>query len=222
MLGTTSSGEFKLVACEGKDCTAQIWWGEKFAGKHPFNPDGRSHFDTCPNAEDFREQKKKNPAPKQNTNGKLSHMSQKKISWLARLGDLDTEKSNRWCAKQKAFKHTKGINWDKVFLRPITETPCLKKFVQELEADGAPFENGVPYPDRHILACAIGQMDGTETDKVILGIIVKDWLYTRLYAGIYGTVSNEGANLRLSIANYTIKPVSEVPERMWDAYLETE
>ena len=35
-------------------CGAQIRWGTMFGKRHPFNLDGTSHFDTCPEADGFR------------------------------------------------------------------------------------------------------------------------------------------------------------------------
>lgn len=51
--------EIKWVTCTGKTCKAKIRWGKnkKTGGPHPYNPDGTSHFSTCPNAPDFRKSK---------------------------------------------------------------------------------------------------------------------------------------------------------------------
>ena len=221
MLFTNEHAALELVPCEGADCTAKIWWGRKFSKRHPYNPDGSSHFDNCPNADAFRAKPRRKRTQKKQTEGKLAHMSQKKIKWLARLGDLDSEQRDRWRTKQNGFKHQKVVNWDKITLHPIKAQACLKRLVRELEAEGAPFQNGVPTAEAHILACTIGQVDRTGAEQDTLGIVVKEWLYRELYAYIYSTVRSDKEDLRLSVADYIIKPQSEVPARMWDAYLET-
>lgn len=37
-----------------RSCGAPIVWGELGARPHPFNPDGASHFSTCPQADAWR------------------------------------------------------------------------------------------------------------------------------------------------------------------------
>jgi len=41
-----------------RSCRAQIRWGQRGPKKHPFNLNGSSHFDTCPDAERWRPKKK--------------------------------------------------------------------------------------------------------------------------------------------------------------------
>ena len=42
----------KRSVCRG--CQRTIEWGELFGKRHPFNLDGTSHFESCPNADAFR------------------------------------------------------------------------------------------------------------------------------------------------------------------------
>lgn len=56
-------------------CGQEIRWGQMFGKRHPFNLDGTSHFDTCPNADEFR----KGYGPS-----------------LRTLGDRDTFYRQRW------------------------------------------------------------------------------------------------------------------------------
>lgn len=42
----------KEAECRG--CHAKIKWGRLEGKPHPYNPDGESHFTTCPKAKEFR------------------------------------------------------------------------------------------------------------------------------------------------------------------------
>lgn len=44
-----------------KGCGAELWWvkSPKTGTPHPWNPDGTSHFSTCPEAPRFRKAKPK-------------------------------------------------------------------------------------------------------------------------------------------------------------------
>lgn len=58
--------EAHYVPCRG--CKQLIGWGKKFGKAHPFNPDGSSHFDTCPAADRFRT----NPKPVEEPRDKVN------------------------------------------------------------------------------------------------------------------------------------------------------
>jgi hypothetical protein len=52
-------GRGERGTCRG--CQAEIWWAKHpTSGRaHPFNADGVSHFATCPNAGEFRGERRK-------------------------------------------------------------------------------------------------------------------------------------------------------------------
>ena len=208
-----------LEECAGQDCKALIYFGRKFGKSHPYNPDGSSHFDNCPNADQFRS----NPKPKRGRtakkqNGSTKSLHPKVANALAIAGDIDTEQRQRWRLRQRQFKGNKHIKWDKIALCRAKGTPAYYQLIKELERTGAPFQNGVPELAEPIRACIVSR----STEQTILGFVVKDWLYDRLYEDMYGNVTaDRGEHLLMSVADFMIKPQSEVPERMWDVYLES-
>ena len=125
------------VPCKGKNCTALIYWGHIFGKKHPFNPDGSSHFDTCPDAHNFRG------------------------GYRAR-GDRDTYIRNEWRKRQiygadwehknislsaTRFSSDVPLNWDALHLQPVADSVRLE-ILDEFDRGGAPFI--LYYPDSNL------------------------------------------------------------------------
>ena len=75
-----------------KFCGDPIEWERLFGKRHPFNPDGVSHMDTCPNWE-------------------------KKAFGLRTLGDLDTFYRQRW--QERFLVHREGLDLSRLSILEV-------------------------------------------------------------------------------------------------------
>ena len=75
-------------------CGQSIYWGKMFGKRHPFNPDGTSHMDSCPHVSEFR----KGYGPSIRT-----------------LGDRDTFYRSRWQTQYCGYKGRGSVKANREF-----------------------------------------------------------------------------------------------------------
>lgn len=93
-------------------CGAEIRWGTMFGKRHPFNLDGSSHFDTCPEADGFR----KGNGPS-----------------LKTLGDRDTFYRQRWRTTYSGYGGRGSVASDRDFdVGLCSRVECPPSVVREI------------------------------------------------------------------------------------------
>lgn len=96
-------------------CGARIYWGQYYGKRHPFNLDGTSHFDSCPNADHFR--KGRGPS-------------------LSTLGDRDTFYRERWFGL-----YMRNVEVDVAGLSRVElPAPVAQRVADALVAVGGPYQ----------------------------------------------------------------------------------
>lgn len=166
-----------------KSCRAPITFRMRKGKYHPYNPDGTSHIDTCPYT--------KKP--------------------LSLLGDINTAKCQKWRSQQVFFEDLVPLDWHSVALHPLPPKHLLP-ILEVLEAEGGPFEGGVPYPIENIHTCAVCRSAGT-----VKAVIMHSALYERILAYFRRENSDVKA---VVIAGYCLEPMTAVDPEVWEAYVE--
>lgn len=144
-----------------KACKKPIYWGEKFGKSHPFNPNGTSHFDTCPAADSFR------------SRGRYTKQIPKEV---------DLTSKNEWIERNKTQMNT-SVSWDDVSYHKLPDKH-LATLLTELESSGAPFPDGVDFPYLHFSHCVVN-------DGRIYAIITSKYMFDKIYNYIYDEPDKE-------------------------------
>lgn len=142
-IGYRGQAGHRASRCKG--CHQRIEWGVMFGKRHPFNADGTSHFDTCPEADQFR-------------------------GGLRTIGDRDTFYRCRW--REQNYEDDR--HFDRSVLRSGEVPPSVaSRLAQALCRIGGPLQSA-GWSVAHVQQCfhragldAHGNVIAVEADNLI-------------------------------------------------------
>lgn len=175
-----------------KSCRAPIRWGRKFGKAHPFNPDGSSHFDTCPHAQRFRGRNK----------------------YDYNNGSEMIELTKKWIEKHRR-DDTSEIVWDQAFLHTFPDDH-LVLLLDALEDDGSPLSE---YDlERHHFAHCVVQDD--KIMGVFVQHWIYQRLYNFYHAKDGELFSNRvfEPDKYVYVERYKIVEYDIIPDGKWEGY----
>lgn len=190
--------QHNIASCKGEDCEAKVFWGRLFGKAHPFdyiiiNDDPvpvNSHFDTCPNAGQFRG----GPAAQAKRNAGIHEMN---IDYWHR--------ENR-----KHDKPYRAIDFNVANITWLVNDKDASKVAKMLTRHGGEFDKHEP---RDVQQCLIGTIID---EDYILALITKSAAYNRIHDYFHGFMMNVHEDMSdrkpICVAGYQLEPYAAIPK----------